>query len=61
MSVLDLSNIVVRLLVAVLLYFFGEVIINQFVANPDSKKLFTVILLIVCVCIIFFGNFLPIR
>ena len=48
-----------RLLIAVLVYFFFNIIIEKLVKNPDAKGIFEVILLIACIVYLVFGKFLP--
>lgn len=55
--VLDGSNIVVRLLVAVLVYFLFNIVIDTFVADANANKIFKIILLIIALAIVFVGGF----
>ena len=54
------SAFVVQLLIAALVYFLGDVLINLLVTKPDANRVFHVILLIAVILIALFGGvFLP--
>ena len=48
-----------RLLIAVGVYFFFDLIIKRLVTNPDSQSKFETLLLICCLVFVVFGKFLP--
>lgn len=54
-----MSPFLIRLLVAVLVYFLGQKVIETLVSSPDAARIFSIILLLVCVFYALFGWFLP--
>ena len=55
---LDADNIVVRLLVAVLVFFLLDKAIDLFVKDPRANEIFKYILIVVCLAIVFIGGVL---
>ncbi len=49
----------VRLLIAVLVYFFFNIVIEKLVTKPEAKNMFSIVLLIACILYLVFGSFLP--
>lgn len=54
---LDGTSLVTRLLVAVLLYFLFNVVIDTTIKDAQANQLFKVILLIICLALVFVGGF----
>ena len=50
-----------RLLIAVFVWFFFNMVIEKFVTKPEPKKIFEVVLIITCICFVAFGAFLPFK
>jgi hypothetical protein len=48
-----------RLLIAVLVYFFFNIVIEKLVTEAKAKSIFEVVLLIACILYLLFGSFLP--
>jgi len=55
---LSFSNIVVRLLVAVLVYFLFNEVISVFISDAQAARIFRIVLLIVCLAIVFVAGFI---
>jgi len=55
--ILDAQSIVVRLLVAVLIYFLFNVVIDTAIKDANANQMFKIVLLIVCLAIVFVGGF----
>ncbi len=55
--VLDANSIVVRLLVAVLVYFLFNIVIDTAIKDANANQLFKILLLIICLAIVFVGGF----
>jgi len=51
------GSIVVDLLIAVLVYFLFNIVINTFVEDPHANQIFKIILLFVCLAIVFIPGF----
>lgn len=49
----------IRLLIAAVAYFFGDMVINKMVKKAEAKTLFEIILVVGCIAYIIFGAFLP--
>lgn len=57
---MSFPELLIRLLIAVLVYWLGEKIIGL-VGNAELQKVLTVVLIIAIVLYVVFGSFLPIR
>lgn len=53
---LSINGVVIDLLIAVLLYYFGSVVIDAFVKDARANEIFKVVLLIVCIIIALGGT-----
>lgn len=57
LQVASIDNVVVSLLIAVFVWFLGDITINFFVADPKINKLFHGILLAIVLLIAILGSF----
>lgn len=51
------GNIIVDLLIAVLVYFLFNIVIDTFVKDASANQIFKIILLIICLAIVFIPGF----
>lgn len=54
-----MSPFLIDLVIAVLVYFLFNAVIDTFVNDPNANKMFKLILLIACVIFALFGTLLP--
>lgn len=50
------NNVLVDLLIAVLIYFLGQAVIDTFITDAPANRIFKIVLLIICVLIAIGGS-----
>ena len=59
MSIDPIDPFLIRLLIAVLVYYFFGIVIGKFGKDSAAQEMFSLILLIACILYLLFGSFLP--